>query len=121
MQRAGAVPLEVIYGSMDGDIAGGPPLPMETGFTIFDRASGSVKSMVFVYGAIHDRFNTVWGDGDLGFGQLGGSDFTKVITADAHQKIAKGYMTAFYRRHLRGEAQWGGIFTGEWRPTAVDA
>lgn len=127
MQPAWAVPLQVIYGSMDGDIAGGPrhpppPLyPMETGFAIYDRASGAVKSMVFVYGAIHDRFNTVWGSGDLNFGQLGGSDFAKVITENAHHTIAQGYMTAFYRRQLRGETQWEGIFTGEWRPAAVDA
>jgi hypothetical protein len=121
MQPAWAAPLQVIYGSLDGDIAGGPPLPMETGFAIHDRASGGVKSMVFVYGAIHDRFNTVWGDGDLGFGQLGGTDFAKVITAAAHHTIAQGYMTAFFRRHLKGETQWEGIFTGDWRPSAVDA
>jgi hypothetical protein len=121
MEPAWARPLQVVYGSMDGDIAGGPPLPMETGFAIYDRASGATKSMVFAYGAIHDRFNTVWGDGDLGFGQLGGSDLTKLITADAHKKIALGYMTAFFRRHLRAETQWDGIFTGEWRPAAVEA
>ncbi len=121
MQPAWASPLQVIYGSMDGDIAGGPPLPMETGFAIYDRASGAVKSMVFAYGAIHDRFNTVWADGDLGFGQLGGTDFPKVISAAAHHTIAQGYMTAFFRRHLRGETQWEGIFTGDWRPSAVDA
>jgi hypothetical protein len=121
MQPAWARPLQVIYGSMDGDIAGGPPLPMETGFAIYDRASGAAKSAVFAYGAIHDRFNTIWGDGDLGFGKLGGSDLAKLISADAHQKIAKGYMTAFFRRHLRAEAQWDGIFTGEWRPAAVEA
>src|SRR5262249_31904536 len=38
----------------------------------------------------------------------------------AHQKIALGYMTAFFRRHVRNETQWDGIFTGEWRPTMVD-
>jgi hypothetical protein len=118
---AWAVPLQVIYGSMDGDISGGPPLPMETGFAIYDRAAGAVKSMVFVYGAIHDRFNAVWGDGDLGFGDLGGTDFAKVISADAHRKVALGYTTAFFRRHVRNETQWDGIFTGEWRPAVVDA
>jgi hypothetical protein len=119
IQPQWAVPLQVIYGSMDGDISGGPPLPMETGFAIFDRASGAEKSMVFVYGAIHDRFNTVWGDGDMG--SLGASDKAKVISAAAHQTIAQGYMTAFYRRHTHGETQWDGIFKGEWRPAAVDA
>lgn len=121
IQPAWAAPLQVIYGSMDGDISGGPPLPQETGFAIYDRASGATKSMVFAYGAIHDRFNTVWGDGDLGFGDLGGTDFAKVISADAHHKIALGYMTAFFRRHARNETQWDGLFTGEWRPAAVEA
>jgi len=72
-----------------------------------------------VYGAIHDRFNTVWGDGDLYFGELGGTDLAKVITADAHQKIAKGYMSAFFRRFLKNEAQWTGMFRGEWVPVAA--
>lgn len=121
MQQPWAVPLQVIYGSMDGDITGGPPLPMQTGFSIYDRASGANKSMVFVYGSIHDRYNTVWGSGDLGFGHLGGTDFAKVISQAAHQTIAQGYMTAFYRRQMRGETQWEGIFAGEWRPVAVDA
>jgi hypothetical protein len=121
IQPQWAAPLQVIYGSLDGDIAGGPPLPMETGFAIYDRASGAVKSMVFAYGAIHDRFNTVWGDGDLSSWQIGGTDASKAISADTHQKLALGYMTAFFRRHAFNETQWDGVFTGEWRPAAVDA
>jgi hypothetical protein len=116
-----AVPYLVVYGALDGDVAGGPPLPMETGFSLFDRATGADKSMVFAYGAIHDRFNTVWGDGDLYFGKLGATDLPKVATADAHQKLAKGYMTAFFRQHLKAEGQWAGIFRGEWIPAAVAA
>lgn len=120
IQAPWAVPLQVIYGSLDGDIAGGPPLPMETGFAIYDRASGAIKSMVFAYGACHDRFNTIWGDGDLTTFQLGPTDIARVIAADSHHKIALGYMTAFFRRHIFNEAQWDGIFTGEWRPSVVD-
>lgn len=112
-----SVPFHVLYGSLDGDIAG----IEETGFSMYDRASGSVKSMAFVYGACHDRFNTIWGDGDFNFGQLGPADQARVIPADTHQKIAKGYMAAFFRQHLRGEAQWRGIFTGDWVPAAPRA
>jgi len=76
--------------------------------------------MAFVYGACHDRFNTVWGDTDItAWGKLGVNDQNRVITADAHHAIAKGYMAAFYRQYLRGEAQWAGIFKGEWVPAAI--
>lgn len=112
-----AAPYLVIYGSLDGDLAG----IGDTGFELYDRASGLRKSMAFVYRACHDRFNTVWGDGDFYFGQLTPSDIARVLSADSHQKIAKGYMTAFFRQHLRGEGQWAGIFKGEWVPAAVTA
>jgi len=118
-----AIPYLVIYGSMDGDVAGGSAAaaPMQTGFSLYDRAGGAPKSMVFAYGAIHDRFNTVWGDDDLGFGKLGSNDLTQVINADAHEKIAKAYMNAFGRLYCRGEQQWAGLFRGEWNAPAVEA
>lgn len=112
-----AAPYLVIYGSLDGDLGG----ISDTGFELYDRSSGLNKSMAFVYRACHDRFNTVWGDGDFYFGELAPSDIARVLTADSHQKIAKGYMTAFFRQHLRGEAEWAGIFKGEWIPAAVTA
>lgn len=110
-------PFLVVYGSLDGDITG----VAETGFSLYDRASGSVKSMAFVYGACHDRFNTKWGDDDLYFGDLSAADQARVISADTHEKIAQGYMAAFFRQHLRGETQWRGIFTGDWSPAAPHA
>jgi hypothetical protein len=61
-----AAPYLVIYGSLDGDLGG----IGDTGFELYDRASGLNKSMAFVYRACHDRFNTVWGDGDFYFGEL---------------------------------------------------
>jgi hypothetical protein len=112
-----AAPYLVIYGSLDGDLGG----ISDTGFELYDRASGLRKSMAFVYRACHDRFNTVWGDGDLYFGELTPSDQARVLSADSHQKIAKGYMAAFFRQHLSGEAEWAGIFKGEWVPAAVTA
>jgi hypothetical protein len=112
-----AAPYLVIYGSLDGDLGG----IGDTGFELYDQSSGLNKSMAFVYRACHDRFNTVWGDGDFYFGQLAPSDIARVLTADSHQKIAKGYMTAFFRQHLGAEGQWAGIFKGEWVPAAVTA
>ncbi len=120
-----ATPYLVIYGSMDGDVSGGPlfgNVPSKTGFSLYDRANGEHKSMIFVHGSTHGRYNTVWGDTDItaSWSSLTPADHPKLINADAHQKIAKSYMSAFCRQHMLGHAQWKGMFTGEWVPPAVE-
>jgi hypothetical protein len=114
---AWAAPYLVIYGSLDGDLAG----ISDTGFELYDHASGMNKSMAFVYRSCHDRYNTVWDSGDLYFGQLTPTDQAAVLSDDSHHKIAMGYMAAFFRQHLLGQTQWAGIFRGEWVPAAVEA
>lgn len=114
---AWAKPFLVIYGSIDGDLGG----IGDTGFELYDHASGMNKSMAFVYRACHDRFNTVWGDGDFYFGEMTATDQAAVLSANSHHYIAMGYMAAFYRQHLLGENQWSGIFRGEWVPATVQA
>jgi hypothetical protein len=37
------------------------------------------------------------------------------------QAFTKAYMNAFYRWHLKNEAQWEGMFAGEWTPGSVSA
>jgi hypothetical protein len=116
---AWARPYLVIYGSLDGDLGG----ISDTGFELYDNASDMKKSMMFVYRSCHDRYNTVWGDGDItsGWSSLAPTDVPRVLSVDAHHKIAMGYMTAFYRQYLRNETQWEGLFRGEWVPAAVQA
>jgi hypothetical protein len=114
---AWAAPYLVIYGSLDGDLGG----IGDTGFELYDHAGDAPKSMAFVYGACHDRFNIVWGDSDLYFGELTATDQAAVVSAATHQAIAKGYMAGFFRQHLLAEAKFGGIFRGEWVPAAVSA
>jgi hypothetical protein len=109
-----AEPFLAIYGSLDGDITG----VEETAFSMYDRVRDVPKSMAFVHGACHDRFNAIWGDGDFYFGNLHANDIARVIPAATHEQIAKGYMSAFFRQHLRGETEWRGIFTGDWAPAA---
>jgi hypothetical protein len=112
---AWAAPYLVIYGSLDGDLGG----ISDTGFELYDHASDTPKTMAFVYGACHDRFNTVWGDSDFYFGELTAADQAAVVSAATHRAIAKGYMAGFFRQHLMAEMQFGGIFRGEWVPAAV--
>ncbi|HEY2322767.1 MAG TPA: hypothetical protein VGJ82_07875, partial [Thermoanaerobaculia bacterium] len=110
-----AVPYLVIYGSLDGDLTGID----DTGFELYDHASGMNKSMMFVYRSCHDRYNTVWGSHDVS--GLSPTDQPRVLSVTAHHNIAMGYMSAFYRQHLRNETQYEGVFKGEWVPAAVEA
>lgn len=118
---AWATPYFVLYGAMDGDLGGGYGKPWNTGFALYDRASGAKKSMAFVYGATHDRFNLINPDVDITdwWSSLGSTDLPKLLLAATHQTIAKAYMTAFFRWQLKNQSQWEGIFRGEWVPAAV--
>lgn len=114
---AWATPYMNIYGSMDGDVAS----VHNNGFRLYDRASNAAKSFVFVYGATHGRFNTVWGDTDITawWSKLGPTDMPKLINMDAHQKIAKAYMTAFFKTHQMGNTKYEELYKGEWIPSSV--
>jgi dienelactone hydrolase len=112
-----AVPYLVVYGGLDGDVAGS--WPKSTGFSLYDRAD-PVKSMIFVERACHDRFNTQWDDNDFYFGQMTSADQAAVISADAHEKIVKGYMNGFFRWRLLDDDDMRDFFTGEERPRQVE-
>ncbi|MHC4692048.1 MAG: hypothetical protein ACYS67_04840 [Planctomycetota bacterium] len=115
---AWSTPFFVLYGSRDGDIDGGIwttgyTVP-QTGFALYDRASGSRKSMCFVYRATHNGFITsnvdaTW-DGDV---------VANMEPVATQQAFSKAYMNAFYRWHLKNESQWEGMFAGEWTPASV--
>lgn len=118
---AWAKPYLAIHGSLDGDVSIFVP-PVSAGMTpfthrsggssLYDRANGAPKTMVWVYGATHNGFI---GTNDA----LAGFDAAHTITPGAQQTIAKGYMNAFFRKHLMGETKWDGLFTGDWKPQAA--
>lgn len=113
---AWAAPYFILYGSLDGDIDGshwvtGYDLP-QTGFALYDRASGATKSMAFVYGATHNGFITTNSDAEF-------ADLPNALDPVHQKTISQGYMNAFFRLHLKAESKWAGIFKGEWQPQAV--
>lgn len=114
---AWTAPYFVLYGSRDGDIAGDPPFnaapnPFRPcGFSLYDRASGSTKSMLFVYRATHNGFITTNAD----------NTEPGVITPATQQAITRAYTNAFFRWHLRHETKWREMFAGEWTPPSVSA
>jgi hypothetical protein len=115
---AWAKPYLVIYGSRDGDIDGGIwtsgyTVP-QTGFALYDRASGAKKSMAFVYRATHNGFITTNSDGPWA-----GENPADLLVEDTQKKITKAYMNAFFRQHLKNETKWEGMFTDEWKPASV--
>jgi dienelactone hydrolase len=112
-----AAPFLVVYGGLDGDVAGG--WPKTTGFSLWDRAD-PVKSMIFAERACHDRFNTEWDDNDFYFGQLTPADQAAVVSSDAHKKIAKGYMNGFFRWRLLDDEEMRLYFTGDEIPEQVE-
>ena len=119
------VPYLVIYGSNDGDVAGGGKTLVShksTGFSLYDRAD-PYKSMLFVYGAIHGRFNDEWDDTDITapWSKVHTNDLPMLISADAHRKIAKGYMNAFFQLHLCNRTELIDYFTGELIPAEIEA
>lgn len=112
-----AVPLFVLYGSKDDDVAGaasGSPLIRQSGFSLYDRFADKDKSMAFVYDASHNGFVTH----NEAFGP---PPPPPLMTVADQQKILLAYCNAFSRMHLLGEVQWAGMFTGEWKPPQVNA
>lgn len=118
-----ATPYYVIYGSLDRDVTGEGTLmhaPLRNcGFALYDKAEGAKKAMLFVYGATHNRFLTPPSNPDLDYNMLSSSDKLNALSANAHQAIAKAYMTAYFRQQLLNDTQFDGMFKGEWVPPSV--
>ena len=128
------MPLAVVYGSNDGDVAGWwsqPPTASFTGFDLYDEA-GRPRSFVFAYGATHDRFNSEWastenttelyfpmGSSVSSWGAIHTADLPKLIPEAAHQAIVKGYATAYMQLYLQSRAEQVEYFLGALKPAAV--
>jgi hypothetical protein len=115
-----------IYGSHDADVRGLPvgvalTEPERTPFAIYDRAgteasveglllpaNNLVKSLLFVEGASH-----------IGF--LDGCNplLANSLSCDLHRDVARGYMNAFLRWHVRGETAYRAYFSRTAVPTVL--
>jgi len=113
------IPIAVIYGSNDGDVAG--TWPDRTCFNIYDEA-GRPRSFVFVYGATHDQFNTVWAPTSLTVeSDIAASDVPHLISLTDHENVAKGYVTAFMQAHLQGRDEQLEYFSANLKPSLVSS
>jgi hypothetical protein len=130
----------VLYGSQDGDVTGieGGNAKVGTGFRHYDRATCD-RTMIFVKGITHNRFNTKWNDrphygdgyhpfvshpdcpskrGDKPVGP-GCPPFNRLIIRSAaeHQQLAKEYIGGFFRFVLKNEASRERLLNGLIVPT----
>jgi dienelactone hydrolase len=115
------IPLAVVYGANDGDVAG--TWPDRTAFDIFDE-TGRARSFVFVYGATHDRFNTEWASieatTELTW-HITPSDVPHLISLTDHENVAKGYVTAFMQAHLLARDEQLAYFSEGLKPSLTSA
>ena len=100
-------PYQVIYGSADNDVSTGHP------FQLYDRAT-LLKSMVFIEGAIHNRFST-------NFDWLANLDSAdaRMIDAVHHLNIARGYVLGWLEMAIRGQRDHLPLFDRDGRPASV--
>lgn len=103
------VPYLVVYGSEDGDVSIGWP------FRLYDRAS-ALKAMVFVYGAIHNRFST---DPDW-LALIDSTDARRLSEAN-HLDLARGYGLGFLDMVMRNVGDHAQLFKRNGRPSTIPA
>ena len=104
------VPYFVILPAADGDVC------ELNGQRIYDRAGSTLspvdsttKSGIYVYGASHNFFNTIWAaDGDDG--AAGRDDF---IPAADQQRLGEAYLIAYARTQLNCEAVYDDMLRGK--------
>jgi hypothetical protein len=98
-----------LQGSMDGD------LTSFMGSSQYSRASfsGNVKAFkanLYLSGANHGQFNTVWGRYDAGQPFKFLLDARRMIDPEAQRQIAKVYLSAFLQLTLNGEERYRPLF-----------
>ena len=101
------VPYLVIYGSEDGDVSIGWP------FRLYDRAA-SLKAMIFVYGAIHNRFST-----DPDWLALIDSTDPRGLSEPDHLNLAVGYCLGFLDLIMRNVSDHAQLFKRNGRPSTI--
>jgi dienelactone hydrolase len=117
------IPYHVLYGSMDGDVAGFKAsvglLNRTSGFSLWDRANNKTeKSMSFVYGATHNGFITDNHDYKI---TKFPSYATNILPETKQHVITLAYVNAFFRMHLKNEIVWKPIFKGDHIPLSVQS
>ncbi len=107
----------VMHGTHDGDV-----YDFE-GYKTFDRAQPvsvagtATKSLLWVYGAIHNQWNTMWGTADPCLV----TPAAEIISAADEQSIGKAFMSGFYQMTLQHKHKYARLFEGKVRFPSMPA
>jgi Chlorophyllase enzyme len=107
----------VMHGTHDGDVSD------FEGYRAFDRAQPvtspgtATKSLLWVYGAIHNQWNTMWGTADPCLV----TPAAEIISATDEQSIGKAFMSGFYQMTLQHKHKYARLFEGKVRFPSMPA
>ncbi|MBB2975521.1 hypothetical protein FHX49_001087 [Microbacterium endophyticum] len=120
------IPTAVVLPYCDGDVSN------QQGQKIIDGSrrafdDDALRSAVWVMGADHNFFNSVWTPGKYDYGWPGddwgasdsptcGSNAPTRLSADEQYQVGVSYMSAFFRLTVGGESQFQSIFDGSVKP-----
>lgn len=76
----------------------------------FSGAADCFKSELYVYGANHGQFNTVWGRTDSRGPQSWLLNLRPLLSGDDQRKVAEVYVSAFLEATLRGRREYRQLF-----------
>lgn len=107
----------VMHGTHDGDVSD------FEGYRAFDRAQPvnvagtATKSLLWVYGAIHNQWNTMWGTADPCLV----NPSAEIISATNEQSIGKAFFSAYFQMTLKHEHEYARLFEGKVRFPSMPA
>jgi hypothetical protein len=83
-----------------------------------------VKAGLYVFGANHGQFNTVWGRNDNSFPYMALFNKRQIMTGEDQEKIGKVFISAFLEATLKGKAEYFNLFRDyragiDWLPETV--
>jgi hypothetical protein len=106
----------VIYGALDGDVAGfgGASGGTGTGFRHYDRAR-TQKAMVFLDECNHNRFNEFWTTDDSLAVDIG-----RLRKREEHYQLVNDYVGGLFRWRLLGKVKSRSLFDGT-APNSLNA
>ncbi|MEJ2244781.1 MAG: MFS transporter [Acidobacteriota bacterium] len=83
-----------------------------------------IKCALYIYGANHGQFNSVWGRTDYDSPVIDMMNLKPIMSLNDQQKIAKVYISAFLEATLHGEREYERIFKDyrsgkSWLPSTI--
>ena len=92
--------------------------------TRFEDSIHHVKAGLYVFGANHGQFNTIWGRNDNSFPYMAIFNRRQIMPAGDQEKIGKVFISAFLEATLKGDAGYLNLFRDyrsgrNWLPETV--